>query len=137
MNAFHLEILAPDGAFYCGDCISLTVPTPDGLRGFLPHHSNLISAVVPGRTALTDSDGVRHEFLVDSGLLKVEEGNILLLVDIAERPEDAEANRARREAERAHEEALARKSLLEYQAAQAALSRAIRQMRGGSEYETT
>ena len=137
MNAFHLEVLASDGAFYRGECISLTVPTPDGLRGFLPHHSNLISAVTPGRASFVDPDGIRHEFLVDSGLLKVEAGDILLLVDTAERPEDAEANRTRRETERAREQELARKSLLEYQAAQAALSRAIRQMRGGSEYETT
>lgn len=131
MNTFHLEILAADGAFFRGECVSLTVPAPDGARGFLPRHSNLISAVVPGKAAFVTPDGARHEVLVESGLIKVEGGDILMLVDSAERPEDAAANRARREAERAHEQELARRSIQEYQAAQAALARAVDQMRGG------
>ena len=133
MSTFRLEILAADGAFYRGECASLTVPTPDGSRGFLPHHSSLISAIVPGKAVFVTPDGARREVLVESGLIKVEGGDILLLVDSAERPEDAAANRVRREAERAQEQELARKSIREYQAAQTALARAIDQMRSTDE----
>lgn len=130
MSTFPLEILAADGAFFRGECQSLTVPVSDGRLGILAHHSDLISAVVPGQVEFTLPDGARRTALVDAGLIKVEDGSVLLLVDSAERPEEAEANRARRAAERAREEELQRRSMQEYNAAQAALARAFAQMRG-------
>lgn len=130
MSTFYLEILAAEGAYFRGECESITIPAPDGRCGILPHHSPLISAIVPGQADFTTPDGARRAVLVGAGLMKVEDNAVLLLVDTAEAPEEAQANRARREAERAKEEELGRKSLREYQTAQAALARALERMRG-------
>lgn len=61
--------------------------------------------------------------------MKIEDGDVLLLVDTAERPEDIDANRAKRAADAAKEELLQKKSLQEYKSAQANLARALSRLR--------
>ena len=48
MDSFQVHILAADRTFYEGPCVSLTIPTSDGERGILAHHSSMIAAVCPG-----------------------------------------------------------------------------------------
>ena len=48
MDTFQVHILAADRTFYEGPCVSLTVPTNDGERGILAHHSSMIAAIQPG-----------------------------------------------------------------------------------------
>ncbi|MCC8120990.1 MAG: ATP synthase F1 subunit epsilon, partial [Oscillospiraceae bacterium] len=48
MREFQVAILACGNSFYEGPCLSLIVPTVDGLYGILAGHSNMISAVRPG-----------------------------------------------------------------------------------------
>ena len=48
MNTFSLKILAAERVFYDGACVSLTVPTLDGLYGVQARHEDAILAVVPG-----------------------------------------------------------------------------------------
>ena len=129
MKTFYLEIFAADGVFFRGECVSATVPTPDGQYGILPLHSNFITAVRAGEMHFTTPDGARHPVLVEAGLAKIENNQVLLLVDAAERPEEAEANRALRAAERAKEEELQRRSMREYEASQAALAHAFDRLR--------
>ena len=71
----------------------------------------------------------RRTAAVSSGLVKIEEGEVLLLVDTAERPEDIDANRAKRAADAAKEELLQKHSIQEYGRAQANLARAISRLR--------
>ena len=42
MDTFQVHILAADRTFYEGPCLSLTIPTGDGQRGILAHHSNMM-----------------------------------------------------------------------------------------------
>ena len=53
----------------------------------------------------------------------------MILVDTAERPEEIDARRARRDADAAKEALLQRKSIMEYRAAQATLARAVSRLR--------
>ena len=71
---------------------------------------------------------------VSNGLVKVENGEVLVLVDTIERPEEIDANRARRDADAAKEALLQKKSIQEYRSAQANLARALSRLRvkGGS-----
>jgi F-type H+-transporting ATPase subunit epsilon len=64
-----------------------------------------------------------------SGLVKVENNEVLVLVDSAERPEDIDENRAKRAAAEAKEAMLQKRSIQEYQQAQANLARAINRLR--------
>ena len=71
---------------------------------------------------------VRHA-AVSGGIAKVENGEVLILVDTAERPEEIDIMRARRNADAAKEALLQKRSIQEYRSAQAALARAISRLR--------
>lgn len=129
MEPFQVQILASDHPFYRGECLSLVVPTVDGMYGIRAHHSNLITAVVPGVLQYQLPEGEPKEAAVSNGLLKVENGVVLLLVDTIERPEEIDINRARRDADQAQEAILQKKSIQEYHTAQANLSRALTRLR--------
>ena len=129
MKTFQVNILAASHAFYSGKCESLIVPTPQGQYGILAGHSNTISAIVPGIMTYRMPGGAVQIAAVSSGLVKIENNEVLLLVDSAERPEDIDANRARTAADAAKEALLQRQSLREYHTAQTTLARAIARLR--------
>ena len=99
MNTFTLNVLAAEKPFFEGDCISLVIPTNDGQYGILAKHNNMIAAIVPGVLKITTPDGTETVAAVSEGLVKVENNQVLILVDTVERPEEIDENRARRSAE--------------------------------------
>ena len=131
---FPLHILAADKPFYEGDCESLVVPTLDGEYGVLAHHCNIILAIVPGTLTYRTPDGEMHAAAVAAGIMKVEEGEVLVLVDSALRPEDVDEARQRRIADEAKEALLQKKSIEEHHAAQARLARALERLKVKSKY---
>ncbi len=129
MTAFRLFILAADRVFYEGDCVSLIVPTERGQYGVMAHHSNMIAALVPGMLTFRTGTDERRVAAVSAGLIKVEDNDVLVLVDAAERPEDIDAIRAQRTADAAREELLQKRSRQEYRSTQAMLARALNRLR--------
>ena len=127
MKQFQLHILAADRVMYEGPCESLVIPTPRGQYGILAGHIDLITAVVPGKLTYRVPDGDAQPLAVSAGLTKVED--VLVLVDTAERPEEIDANRAKRAAEQAKEALLQKQSRREYHAAQATLARALSRLK--------
>lgn len=132
MNSFNLHILAADKTFYEGECNSLVIPTIEGQYGIQAYHRNTIAAIVPGVLELTTSNNKRITAAVSDGLAKIEDNEVLILVDTAERPEEIDANRAKRAADRAKEEMLQKKSIQEYRLAQANLARAVSRLKAKS-----
>ena len=114
MENFPVHILAADEPFYEGPCQSISVPTTTGMYGVLAHHTNVILAIVPGTLRYRCEGEDEKLAAVSAGLMKVENGEVLILVDSAERPEEIDANRAQRAADRAKEELLQKKSIQEY-----------------------
>ena len=129
MAVFRVHILAADNTFYEGECESLIVPTADGQYGILAGHCNTISAVVPGVMRYRVPGGTDQIAAVSSGLVKIENDDVLVLVDSTERPEDIDANRAKRAADAAKEALLQKQSIREYHSAQMTLARAITRLR--------
>lgn len=129
MKEFTLTVLAAEKPFYEGDCTSLVIPTLDGQYGVLAGHSNMIAAIVPGMLKITAPSGEETIAAVSEGLVKIENNDVLLLVDTAERPEEIDVNRAKRAAEEAKEAILQKKSIQDYKAAQARMARAINRLR--------
>lgn len=129
MEPFQVHILASDHPFYEGPCYSLVLPTSDGMRGIQARHSNMITALVPGTMYYQIEENLSLEAAVSQGLAKVENGEVLILVDTAERPEEIDAKRAKRDADAAKEALLQKRSIQEYRAAQATLARAISRLR--------
>lgn len=133
MNVFTLSILAADRPFFIGECQSLILPTPQGQFGVLAHHSNTIAAVVPGQMEYRLPDGQTRTAAVSSGMIKIENNEVLVLVDSAERPEDIDISRAQRAADEAREQLLQKKSLMEYRTAQTSLARALNRLKIGKD----
>lgn len=133
MNTFELEIMASDHKVFAGEAYSVVVPTTEGQVGILAGHSNLIMAVIPGFLEFEPAPGQelngRQTVVVSEGLLKVENGEAIILVDTAESPDDVDVERAGRSAERAREDLRKLSSAREKSAASARLSRAMSRMR--------
>ena len=121
MNSFRVHILAADHTFYDGPCESLTIPAPDGQYGIWAGHANTISAIIPGTLRLRVPEGAEQIAAVSSGVVKIEDNDVLVLVDSAERPEDIDRLRA----QPAKEAILQKRSIREYREAHLTLARAI------------
>ena len=129
MDTFQVHILAADRTFYEGPCVSLTIPTSDGERGILAHHENMMAAIQPGTLRWQVPEQEVQLAAVSPGMVKVEYDDVLVLVDSAERPEEIDEARARREADEAREALLQKKSRQEHQLAQSTLARALNRLR--------
>lgn len=126
---FKVQILASDKVVYEGECRSLVLPTTDGQYGIMADHCNMISAVMPGDLVYERQDGSKEELFVAEGLVKIENNEVLVLVSAAEKPDEIDENRARREMERAKEQLALKQGILEYRNAQIKLSRAINRLK--------
>ncbi len=125
MNQFTLEILESDGYFYRGKAESLTVPVEDGELGVQAMHENLVMATVPGILHFYDEAGELRYASVGPGMMRIEDGDVLLLVETAEKPEEIDINRARRNEQKAREEMEFKESMRQYRIAELNLQREI------------
>ena len=133
MATFKLRFMASEHMVYDGDAESLSLMTTEGSIGILAYHSNLIMAVVPGiveyvpvgETAREAGISGKQVAVVSDGLLKVENNEVMLLVDTAESPEEIDEARARRAEEKAREDLKRANSNRDMSLATAELSRAL------------
>ncbi len=130
MNKFKVKILAADKIFYEGECTSLIIPTTEGEYGILAYHSNMLGAIMPGllKVKLTDDEDFNIAS-ISNGIFKIENNEVLLLVDSIERPEEIDINRAERDAKIAKEALLQKMARQEYYTTQIKLARAINRLR--------
>ena len=126
---FKLQIMATDHMVYDGDAEIVTLSTLEGSVGIMAQHSNVIMAVIPGLLeyvpAGENASHGRQTVVVSDGLLKVENGEVMILVDTAEKPEEIDEARARRAEEKAREELKRANSQRDHALAEAELSRAL------------
>ena len=126
---FQVEILASDHVFYIGPCESIIVPTVEGFYGIKAHHTNMVSEIVEGALTYRLPGEQNQIAAVSGGIVKVENNEVLVLVNTIERPEEIDENRARREAEEPRELILQKRSIREYRTAQATLARALNRLK--------
>ena len=129
MKTLPLRVLAPERTFFDGACTSLTVPSIDGMYGLMAQHEDIVLAIVPGKLTLRDADGVEQIAAVSEGVLKMEHGEALVLVDTIERPEEIDWKRAEAAKERAEERLRQKLSIQEYYNSKAALARAVARLK--------
>ena len=125
MDNFRLHFMASDHMVFDDDAQSVSLPTTEGSIGILAHHSNIIMAVVPGEITYRAANGDEDTVIVSDGLLKVENGEVMILVDTAERPDEIDEARAQRAEERAREELKRANTNRDIAFASAELSRAM------------
>lgn len=125
MNTFKLHIWASEKPFYDGDCESLVIPSVDGKYGIMARHSNAVTAIVPGELTYTTPGGITQIAAVSEGIVKIENNDVLVLVETIERPEEIDANRAKAAADAAREIMMQKLSRREYYTTRLTLARAM------------
>ena len=129
MNEFNLHIIEADDDFFDGKCVSLVVPTVDGMFGIQAMHENLVAAVSIGVIKFTLPDGTRRHAAVSNGMFKVENGDVLILVESAEDPDEIDEMRAQQEEDAAKVVLAGRTDRLNYRAAKGMLARAANRLK--------
>ncbi len=129
MNTFSLRIYDPDETFISGQAEMVVIPTVDGEYGVMAGHENMVFSVVPGKLRYRMAGEETRIAFVASGMMRVEDNDVLILTEAAEHPEEIDFERARRKEEEAREAILQKRSIKEYYLAQATLIRSINRMR--------
>ena len=111
-HTFGLEIYASNRQFYVGRGESITFPVEDGQMQVLPHHEDMIAAIVPGEMDFVDANGEKITVAVSAGFIEVFNNRIKVFALTVERPEEIDIRRAE-EAKGGEEEQHRQKKSLE------------------------
>lgn len=134
-HTFHLRIYEADSVFYEGEAELVVVPTTDGEFGVMAHHENMVVSVVPGTMRYRLLQEETKQAFVSSGMMRVENNDVLVLVASAERPEEIDENRASENERAAREALLQKRSRQEYILAEATLQRAVNRLKVKNKYK--
>lgn len=129
MKPFKLRVLSPDHPYYEGQCESLVITTSEGEYGVLADHSNTIIAISPGTIKMQTPSGKSMLAAISYGMMKIENNQVLVLVNTIENPDEIDEARARRAAEKAQEALLHKQSKQDYIQAQAKMARAMNRLK--------
>jgi F-type H+-transporting ATPase subunit epsilon len=91
----HLEVVTPERRLLSEQVNSVTVPGRGGELGILPGHAAMISELQAGVLSYNE-DGTTFQLLVSGGFVEVSDDKVSVLAEVAERPEEIDADRARR-----------------------------------------
>ena len=81
MDTFGLKIIASDKVFYEGRCRKLIIPAPDGEKGILPNHENMVIAVTVGIGRMEAEEGKWQEVALGGGFAEIVNNRVTLIVD--------------------------------------------------------
>ncbi len=128
-DTFGLKIIASDRIFYEGRCRKLIIPASDGEKGILPHHENMVIAIIIGEARMEIEEGRWTDIALGRGFAEIVNNRVTLLVDTAERPEEIDVRHAQEQKERAEEQMRQKQSIQEYYHTQASLARAMNRLK--------
>lgn len=109
MAEFNLKIITLDEVFFQGKAETLTVRGVDGEFQILPRHTDFMAVVMPDDIRFMTAEGERHAF-ISRGILRVMDGNVTIMVNTAEWPEDIDIERAEEAEKRARRQLAASKN---------------------------
>lgn len=117
---FHLQIVTPDGLYYDGQAVGVTVPSIDGLVTVLPRHINYVTALGMGPARVVTEAGERYAACI-GGMLTVTDGAVRVVATTFEWSDEIDVTRSQASLERA--EAMLADPALDDKARQAAKAR--------------
>ena len=136
MSDFSLRIIAADKTFFDGRCHTIIVPAIDGGQQIMSHHESMVIATKAGEIRFKETEKSKWQTaVVGVGFVHIANNRVIMLVDTAERPEDIDAERAKRAMEQAKEELRQKQSIEEYRITRAALARAMVRLRNAGKIE--
>lgn len=124
----HLKIVTVEKEIFNGDIKSITTKNSDGEFQLLKDHSALITVTSPARTTIVTIDDKKVVLFTSTGILKILNNNIIMIVDNAERKEEIDEKRAQ-DAKLRAEDRLKNRQGIDVERALRALSRAKERLR--------
>jgi len=94
MADLQLEVITPERRVLAESVAMVTIPGLGGELGILPGHTPLISQLQTGVLSYVQ-DGKTFQLHVSGGFVEVKDDHVAVLAEIAERPEEIDAARAR------------------------------------------
>ena len=125
ISTFGLELFSSSQIFYKGRARFINLPATDGGHTFLPHHENVIIALVPGSTKFVTETGEEITAVTGSGFAEMINNRVQVFVHSAEHPGEIDINRAKEALERAEEQLRQKQSIAEYHRSKMELARAM------------
>lgn len=125
ISTFGLELYSSTQMFFKGRARFIDLPATDGGHTFLPHHENVIVALIPGTTTIITEDGEEITAVTGSGFAEMINNRVQVFVHSAEHPDEIDINRAREALERAEEQLRQKQSIAEYHRSKMELARAM------------
>ena len=93
-DKIQLEVVTPERRVLADPVDMVTVPGLGGELGILPGHTPLISQLQTGVLTYV-ADGKSTQLHVSGGFVEVRDDHVSVLAEVAERPEEIDAARAR------------------------------------------
>jgi F-type H+-transporting ATPase subunit epsilon len=101
---FPTSLVTPENVVLEEEVAAVMLRTDVGEATFLPGHTPLIGAIVPGLVRFEREDGTVERVAVHGGFVHVKhEGGVSVLAPVAEKAEDIDVDRARRALEAAEQ----------------------------------
>lgn len=127
-ETLRLDIVTPEGTIYSEDVEMVTLEGADGQIGILPHHTRLMTQMVPGEMIVVK--GAREEYLaVGGGLVSVTGRHVSIITDMAiaaDKIDEAKVEEARQRAAARLQEKISDE---EVASVNASLARSLAQLR--------
>lgn len=127
-SGLKLSILTLDRHFYDGEVKEIITTSTIGGINILRNHMPLITTLKPSISIFVDMDNVQHKAFVSSGILKIKNGEVRILCDAAEWPDEIDVERAKASKTRA-EERLKDNTQIDVKRAERALYRSLLRLR--------
>ncbi len=96
MATFAATLLTPERVLLEEEVQTVFLRTDDGDSAYMPGHTPLIGALVPGLVRFQLEDGTEERVAVHGGFVQVENDHVTVLAPVAERAEEIDVDRARR-----------------------------------------
>ncbi len=105
MATFEASLVTPERTLLEEQVQIVFMRTDGGDSAYMPGHTPLIGAVVPGLVRFQHEDGTEARAAVHGGFVQVEGDHVTVLAPIAELAQDIDVDRARRALDAATERA--------------------------------
>lgn len=123
-DLFKVQVITPERTFYEGDVSMVELTTTEGDIGVYRNHIPLTAIIAPGVLKLHEAGGVKEAALI-SGFIEILPEKIVIMAEVAEWPDEIDANRAEEARIRAERRLKEQSGEVDLMRAEQALRRAL------------
>jgi len=101
--ALEVALVSPERILYTGEAEMVVCRTSEGEIAFLSHHAPFVGTLGVGLVRVIQDGGEEIKAAVHGGFVEVRDNKVSILSDVAELPDQVDADRARRAKEQAEQ----------------------------------